>query len=274
MSAGRLVVARETEAEAIWPVVKGAHLFRDLDSYRAFRHTAPWRVLSDGRDSAAVVERWRPHLDILAIKGLWAPGRLVPVAVDSIRAVARSRQLPRILSPVMDEGTARLYAGAGLEETARLVALRASRSELGSTPQRLVPGVALRPAGESDLDELAALDAECFEPFWAYGHVRLADAVEHERVLLACLDGELIGYTLSTVERGSGTLGRIGVAAPMRGKGVGTMLLTEALRYMLRSGALTISLCTQEENVASRALYAGVGFREVPGRLLMLVGDA
>ncbi|MHB9002595.1 MAG: GNAT family N-acetyltransferase, partial [Coriobacteriia bacterium] len=84
----------------------------------------------------------------------------------------------------------------------------------------------------------------------------------------------VIGYTLSTVERGSGTLGRIAVTPGHRGTGVAYALLIESVREMTEAGAHTVGLCTQQSNAAAQALYARVGMRQVPGRLLFLIGDA
>ena len=77
--------------------------------------------------------------------------------------------------------------------------------------------------------------------------------------------GEVVGYTLCTVRRGEGSLGRLAVRPELQGQGIGAVLLEDAVAYLERAGADRVTLCTQAENVRSRRLYAHAGFREVPG---------
>jgi len=83
----------------------------------------------------------------------------------------------------------------------------------------------------------------------------------------------VLGYTLCTVSRGAGVLVRLAVARGARRCGVGSALLADAARYVERAGAITLTLCTQETNEASRALYARAGMTEVEERyVLALLG--
>lgn len=266
--------ANDTQVEQIWPVVRAAHLFADKDRFMSARNTAPWKVRVDARDRAVVLEQWRPHLNILAIRGLWAPGRDIPGIVWGLSSLARAHDLSQILSPLVTREGAEPYRRAGFARCASLVALRCTGQAASAACAAAPEGVGVRPGNPSDLGNLMAADHACFEPFWAYGETRLAEALKHERVTIAEESGVLIGYTLCTVERGSGTLGRLGVVPGRRGRGIGASLLAESLRYMARSGASSVSLCTQEENAESRSLYARFGLRELPGRLELFIGDA
>lgn len=262
------------EIEALWPAARAAHLFPDRAAFARFHAEAPWRVRIGVRGSAAVLERWRDHLDILSIRALWLPERDVPPALASIRALARAQGFGRVLSPLLPVEAIGPYLRSGLAEVERIVNLRADSKALLSLGRALPPGVGLRPASPADVSALDRLDRECFEPFWAYGARRLEISISSERVLLAEESGRVIGYTLSTVERGSGTLGRLAVAPGARGLGIGTALFAEAAGAMARSGAATVNLCTQEGNEAARRLYARLGMRELPGRLVFLLGSA
>ncbi len=273
MNVIELPPATETQVEQLWPAVRAAHLFTDREGLRVFRDAAPWRVRVDSRDRAVVVEQWRPHLTILSIRGLWAPGRDIPGIVAGIASLARTHAMTQVLSPLVTHEGSELYGRAGLTPCASLIALRSTGHEAATAHAPVPDGVGVRPGQSSDLEGLLAADHVCFDPFWAYGHTRLAEALAHERVTIAEENGELIGYTLCTVERGSGTLGRLGVVPDSRGRGVGASLLAESLRYMARAGASSVSLCTQEENADSRSLYARFGLRELPGRLELLIGD-
>ena len=43
-------------------------------------------------------------------------------------------------------------------------------------------------------------------------------------------------------------------------------MLSEAAQWAVWQGAVTLSLCTQEDNAASRALYKQAGLREIAER--------
>lgn len=138
-----------------------------------------------------------------------------------------------------------------------------------------LPGtVRVRRCTQSDVPDLDAVDCACFAPFWAYGAQRISSYVEAERVVIAEIGGRAIGYTLCTVERGSGTLGRLAVLPEKRRQGIGACLVADAVSAMLATGAAAISLCTQQDNHAARNLYRGMGFRELPGKLVLLIGEA
>ena len=93
------------------------------------------------------------------------------------------------------------------------------------------------------------------------------------RVVVASMSEQVIGYTWCTMDRGIGTLGRLAVLPEHRRHGAGGWLLGDALAYMARNGAEVLSLCTQEDNAASRALYARAGLRELPERLVFLIQE-
>jgi ribosomal protein S18 acetylase RimI-like enzyme len=118
------------------------------------------------------------------------------------------------------------------------------------------------------------IDAECFNDFWRYDADRLSRYFVEDRLMVAEGSQGVIGYTLSTVVRGSGTLGRLAVRPSARHRGIGEALLHDALAYLVRTGVETVSLCTQEDNQASRALYRKIGMTELTGRLVFLMGSA
>jgi ribosomal-protein-alanine N-acetyltransferase len=267
--------ADKNKAEALWPAVKAAHVFRDRESYLAAWAAAPWRVRADSRSRGIIVEPWRCGLDILAIKGIWAPGRDIVAVLDGVRALARSHGFARVLSPLVIEEAASPYQRAGMREHARVVAWRlnaraAAAMDISHAPDDVV----IRCATADDLGAVHTADETCFDRFWAYDRARIAEALAFERVVVAESGGGVIGYTLCTVERGVGTLGRLGVVPEARERGIGMALVGDAVSYMVSAGADAISLCTQEQNAASRSLYARFGFRELPGRLVLLLGDA
>jgi len=266
--------ASAEEADTLWPAIDAAHLFDTYEQYLRFRSDAPWRVQVTAAGEAAVLEQWRSHLDVLAIRGLWCAGDRVAGLVAQLARLAADQGYGRVLSPLVAEEIAPLYERAGMEVRDRIVSLRFDRQDQRAGECQPVPGLILRRALEEDLGDLVRLDAECFDEFWRYDAGHLARSIAEDRVTVAEAGDGIIGYTLATVVRGHGTLGRLAVRPSARRRGVGEMLVRDALAYLVRTGTGAVSLCTQEDNAASRALYRAVGMTELPGRLVFLMGPA
>jgi ribosomal-protein-alanine N-acetyltransferase len=265
--------ATAEEAAELWPAVRADRLFETAERFAAYRDAAPWRVRVAGRGEASVLGVWRAHLDVLAMRGVWGSPRHVAAFVDDARSVARELGMGWVLSPLLPLDLMGPYRRAGLEICERIVAIQ-------GYPQRVLPaeppdGVTLREGTDADLPALARLDATSFPDFWVYGVPELAEYARTERLRVAtAADGEVIGYTLATVSREAATLGRLAVVPNARRHGLGRALVADVARWALREGAATVSLCTQEENAAARALYAATGLREVAGVYGFAIGLA
>lgn len=271
MSLATLHPASADEADTVWPAVNAAHLFDSHARFRQFRSEAPWRLQVTSRGEAVVLEEWRSHLDVLAMRGLWCAGDRIPPLADQIARVAAGQGYGRLLSPLVATAVAPIYERARFSVHGSIVALRLDRGAWKHEEPHLAQGVRLRRALADDLPALVCIDAQCFDDFWRYDLNHLARYLVEDRLVVAEGPEGLIGYTLATVVRGSGTLGRLAVKPSARSLGTGEALLREALSYLLQTGVGTVSLCTQEENLASRTLYRKVGLAELTGRLLFLV---
>jgi [ribosomal protein S18]-alanine N-acetyltransferase len=262
--------ASASEADAIWPAINAAHMFDSHARFQRFRSEAPWRLQVTSRGEAVVLEEWRAHQDVLAMRGLWCSGDRVRLLGDQIARVASGQGYGRLLSPLVAEDVAPVYQRARFAVHGLIVALRLDRSAWIEAGARPAPGLRLRQALADDLTALEHIDSECFDDFWRYDAAHLARYLVEDRLVVAEGREGVVGYTLATVVRGSGTLGRLAVKPSARGHGTGEALLREALSYLVRTGVGTVSLCTQEENLASRALYRKVGLTELTGRLVFL----
>jgi ribosomal-protein-alanine N-acetyltransferase len=268
-----MATARESDLERLWPAVSTSRIFATRREFEEFHSEAPWRVVLDEVGRAVVVERWREHLDILSIKGVWCAERDLPCVLEAVRARAREHAFSRTLSPLIAEGASAPYREAGMVCRERIVALRSAAREVRVGPDTLRDGLELAEASIDDLDAIRTIDDACFDEFWRHGTQILARGLTTGRCAVATESDQVIGYTWCTIERGVGTLGRIAVLPEVRGRGVGRALLDEALAHMLSVGAGAVSLCTQEQNAASRALYAAAGLRELPERLVLMMQD-
>ena len=83
----------------------------------------------------------------------------------------------------------------------------------------------------------------------------------------------VIGYTLTTADRGDAQLGRLCVAEPWRRRGVARELVADVERYAREQQSVRVVLCTQLDNAPSRALYRALGYHESADRVVLLRSD-
>lgn len=270
-SSGSFHAASDAELDILWRAVDAAHLLPDKEALGLWRRRDPWSVRLSDAGEAVLLQRWREDLDILHIRAVWCAPKHVEHVLADVRRVAEEQRLQRMLSPVLSETALAPYVDAGLSSLLALVAYTWRPSSIRSCDPP--NGVRIRPVVDADLKDVAAVDAMCFSQFWAHTLGELAGQAASGHMCVAEENGEVVGYTFTTLSRGSATLARVAVRPETRRAGVGCALLSAASMTASRAGASTMSLCTQETNDASRALYASMGLLEVSGRLL-LAADA
>jgi len=278
--------ADDREVMQLWPAVRAARLFATPDEFRAFRDAGPWRVRLTRRGDATLLDRWRAHLDVLALRGVWAPSWRIASVVADARAVAEAHGLGRVLSPLLDVGALGPYLATGMVETERIIALQAPPSHV--VHAEVPDGVALRSGSAEDLPAVFRLDALCFNEFWRHTAADTTPLGVGDRLMLAVNVADepggpggpsagaqtgsaggsetVLGYTLATKVAGTVTLARLAVAPQARRTGIASALLADAAQWAARNGADALTLTTQEANTASRALYARAGLVELSGR--------
>lgn len=264
--------ATEIEARELWPAVRADRLFDTADQFAEYCSAAPWCIRVSDRGEAAVLGIWREHLDVLAMRGVWCSSHRLSAFTDDARDMASGRGFGRVLSPLLPIALLGPYRKQGMCVGQRITPIQGHpRGVLHADPPI---GVRMRAGRSADLESLAELDAQCFDGFWRYGVAELRDLFAHERLMVAETDeGQLIGYTLATANRGAATLGRLAVSPAVRRSGLGRALVYEVAQWADDAGAHTISLCTQEENTAARGLYAAVGLTEVSEPYGFAIGD-
>jgi ribosomal-protein-alanine N-acetyltransferase len=257
------------DVRRLWPAVSSAHLFDTYDELERWWRDAPWRVRVTAAGEGVVLGRWRRDLDLLAVRGLWCAAHRVPMLMADLREIARAEGFGRLLGPLVPEDAAGPYLSSGMTVDQCIVVYRSRTSSAVAAPPP--EGVVLRDAAARDAETILRLDGACFDSFWRYDDEHVAAALDAGRGVLAEVGGEAIGYTLSTLYGAEATVGRLAVAPPRRRTGIGSALLAEAVAFAASKGAVAVTLCTQEENAASRGLYRRAGFREAPGRLVSTV---
>ena len=246
-------------------------LFTSPEELAEVVRTEPWRLQVSERGEAVILDRWREHLESAAIEALWCAERRIPALVDQVRAIVSRLGFSELVSPVVPVEQAYAYEAAGMTIAETIVSWELDLRKPGAAASCAAPeGVRLRDGSAADVPAVLAVDADCFDPFWRYDARRLTRLLGVQRLAVAEERGAPIGYTLSTVDRGLGQLGRLCVAPCAQRRGVGRALVAEAIASVVRQGARRLVLCTQAGNAPAIGLYRQAGFRETGGRSVLL----
>jgi ribosomal protein S18 acetylase RimI-like enzyme len=131
------------------------------------------------------------------------------------------------------------------------------------------PGRHLRPACETDIEAILAIQREVF-PRRAFSRSRLRCWLRCPRALtmLARPSGVPAGFVAVSWRRGASTCRIVDLAVRrrFRGAGLGRALARAALAFGHREGYAGVTLEVAERNHVARSLYAALGF-EVERRL-------
>lgn len=155
-----------------------------------------------------------------------------------------------------------LLAAEGFVEANRVVVLSWIGPEL--PPMREVSGARLRPMAAQDLPGVARLDQAAFDRIWLSSQDSLERAFSQAAVAtVAESEAGLLGYQISTATSMGGHLARLAVSPNFQGRGVGYTLVRDLQSRFLQRGARSITVNTQQDNLASLRLYRRAGFQPI-----------
>lgn len=181
---------------------------------------------------------------------LWkeALNQLVELRVQYIAAIALYAWFKAILRQ------------SGFEQTNSIVMLQRNTT---FTPN-LQPSqdIKIRTMAISDLTRVHEIDQEAFTPMWV-NTIPLLEITFHQAMVatVAEFQGKIVGYQLSTATPVGCHLARLAVETQYQGKGFGYSLLCDLIHQLKPSAVRFISVNTQEDNLASLALYRKAGFQ-------------
>jgi len=103
---------------------------------------------------------------------------------------------------------------------------------------------------------------------WAWRKKRHIDAdIEAcpEGILVAEIDGQVVGYITSRIDQESkiGWIPNIAVLPEYQGRGIGKALMERALNYLREQGMEMAKIETLEQNEIAKRFYPKIGFVEV-----------
>lgn len=128
--------------------------------------------------------------------------------------------------------------------------------------------VALRPAAEFSLDELAAVFTAAYQDYFVPFQIDAATLrfmveafdLDLDASRLALRDGEPVGLANLGLRRTEAWIGGIGVLPDARRRGLGELLMRELIEVARARGARRIALEVLEQNVPASRLYEKLGF--------------
>jgi len=127
--------------------------------------------------------------------------------------------------------------------------------------------IALRPALIADVKAMAAIELVAFSDPWPASSFAEMLPMAHSRMVVAVDAQEvLVGYCILLSAADEGEIANIAVRPTERGRGIGAMLLDDALAAAARMGVTQLFLEVRTSNAAARALYASRSFVSVGRR--------
>jgi len=148
----------------------------------------------------------------------------------------------------------------GFEQIQEIISLAWERSKTVNKTE--IPLVSIRPMQDSDIQSVHDLDMTAFGLLWRVSLDTLANAYHQACVASVVeIDGELVGYQISTAGPMGGHLARLAVMPALQGKGIGTALVHDVLEKFEQRGAVRVTVNTQRDNLSSLSVYEKAGFR-------------
>lgn len=128
-------------------------------------------------------------------------------------------------------------------------------------PDTSAPGAHVRPASEADVPAIVTVERAAFTPHWWHSEATTRRAVAASSYFAVVeLGGEVVGYAGGELHLPTAHLNRIAVHPTHQGRGIGALLLRDALQSFWRQGTELVTLNTQTENRRSQRLYRRFGF--------------
>lgn len=129
-------------------------------------------------------------------------------------------------------------------------------------PSVLGTEIFIRPMEYADLDQVIQVDHSAFSPIWTISRSTFDEVyTQSEHSNVAEINGEIVGYEISTANHFSAHLTRLAVKPEYKQANIGYTLGHEMLSFFSRRGIRQISVNTQTDNTASISLYKKLGFR-------------
>ncbi len=212
------------------------------------------------------------YLRGLALTNGWRAEVGVWTLLEGLRVGLQARDATYLVAYATQPWMVHPLLKAGLRPVEHIITYERTHRALPKSV--LPPRVHIRPARPDDVSDLTLLDAAAFEPLWRLASGELIGLlVTSGHFVVAERAGRLVGYVCSDVQRGLGHVHRLAVHPDVQGQGIGRALLADALAYCQSAGASLVTINTQQSNARSDRLYRRFGFRPMPRRIPVMMGE-
>lgn len=184
-----------------------------------------------------------------------------PILLEKTRTILKSKGVDRLYSIALSDWYRDLLIGTGFTLVNQIVVLE--KSNWQTKPLRVPPeGLLLQEMESADLEEVWQLDQICFEPLWHLTEedIQIAFKQAENCTILRSPKGKLVGYQIGNMLLGTGHLARIAIHPDYRRIQAAQLLLSDLLKRFAQLGALSVTVNTQSDNLASLQLYQQNGF--------------
>lgn len=123
-----------------------------------------------------------------------------------------------------------------------------------------------QPMQEGDLDEVVAVEQEVYPYPWSRANFSDSLAQGYHAWVLRALDGSLMGYFLVMSVVDEAHLLNVAVSRSWQGKGLGRLLVNQAVALSRGLGLESILLEVRPSNVRALEIYQRYGFAEIGRR--------
>ena len=177
-------------------------------------------------------------------------------AIESLSRIGEIRVAAISLQSWFNE----LLEGSGFEHKDNVVVLIWERST--PLPDPPSTSIGIRVMMPEDLNIIEKIDHESFGSMWKNSLESLELAFQQSSMAsVAELGEEIVGYQYSTSSSMGGHLARLAVKTSMKGRGIGYLLIHQLLNQFREQGVRQVTVNTQQNNIASLALYSKAGFK-------------
>ena len=198
-------------------------------------------------------------------------GDPIPPTVAMVRRaceVLEGRGYEQVLTGALSEREQRGFVDAGFEPHSQLHLLI---HDLRDVPD--ARPASLRRPRPGDRQLALAVDGAAFPVFWRLDRDGLREAIgatRSARFRLGTARGQVVGYAVTGLAGSRGYIQRLAVQPDHEGRGLGSALVIDGLRWLQRRRAQQAVVNTQSGNTRALALYERLGFRLEPSGLLVL----
>lgn len=145
------------------------------------------------------------------------------------------------------------------EEQNSIVILYWTAHQFPQKPQP--PRIKIRQMHSSDLIHVLRLDHQAFLPLWQLSWEALSSAFHLSAyATVAELNGEIIGYQISTTTHTTTCLERLAVLPGLQNQNIGAALVYDLIEEFRVGSSTHLTVNTQKDNLPSQALYKKMGF--------------